>query len=310
VSLRLVYLGNDEWSVPPMVAVAATPGLDLTLVMTRTPRPGRRGAGPSPTPVAVAAREIGLPLAEVETVRAGDGLRRLRQAEPDVVAVVAYGEILPATVLEIPRIGAVNLHFSLLPRWRGASPVQHALLAGDRETGVTTMLLDEGLDTGPILAREATSVEAGDDAGRLGRRLSEIGGALLARTLTDLAAGRATPTPQDEAAATSARKLTAADRRIDWHDAVPAVLARVRAFAPQPGAATTRSGRVLKILAASAADGDGEPGTVVEIGDRWFDVAANAGAVRVLEVASEGRSRMDAGSWLRGAHLVVGERFG
>jgi methionyl-tRNA formyltransferase len=310
VGFRVVYLGNDAWSVPPMTAVASTPGLDLALVVTRTPRPGRRGAGPSPTPIAAVAREMGLPTVEVETVRGGDGLRRLREAEPDVLAVVAYGEILTPTVLEVARMGAVNLHFSLLPRWRGASPVQHALLAGDRETGVTTMLLDEGLDTGPILVQEATPIDDLEDAGRLGSRLSEMGGALLARTLADLAAGRAVATPQDNTAATHAPKLSAADRRIDWREAAPAVLARIRAFAPQPGASTTRGGRVLKILAGSATGGDGEPGTVIEVGERWFEVAANGGAVRVLEVASEGRSRMDAASWLRGAHLEIGERLG
>jgi methionyl-tRNA formyltransferase len=310
VGFRVVYLGNDAWSVPPMRAVASAPGLDLALVVTRTPRPGRRGAGPSPTPVAAVAREMGLPTVEVETVRGGDGLRRLRETEPDVLAVVAYGEILTPIVLEVARMGAVNLHFSLLPRWRGASPVQHALLAGDRETGVTTMLLDEGLDTGPILAQEATPIDDLEDAGRLGSRLSEMGGALLARTLADLAAGRAVATPQDNTAATHAPKLSAADRRIDWRETAPAVLARIRAFAPQPGASTTRGGRVLKILAGSATGGDGEPGRIIEVGERWFEVAANGGAVRVLEVASEGRSRMDAASWLRGAHLEIGERLG
>lgn len=310
MSLSVVYLGNDAWSVPPMRAVASTPGLDLRLVVTRTPRPGRRGAGSSPTPVALAAREMELPIAEMETVRAGDGLRRLREAEPGVLAVVAYGEILPRSVLDIPRSGTVNLHFSRLPRWRGASPVQHALLAGDRETGVTAILLDEGLDTGPILAWEATPIGETEDAGRLGTRLSEMGGALLARALTDLAAGRATATPQDASAATYAPKLTAADRRIRWDEAAQGVVARIRAFSPQPGASTSRGGRVLKILAASAAGGDGAPGTVIEIGDRWFDVAANGGVVRVLEVASEGRGRMDAGSWLRGARLELGERLG
>jgi methionyl-tRNA formyltransferase len=310
VGLRVVYLGNDAWSVPPMTAVASESGLDLVLVMTRTPRPGRRGTGRSPTPVATGAREMGLPTVEVETVRDGDGLRRLREAEPDMLAVVAYGEILTPTVLDVARMGAVNLHFSLLPRWRGASPVQHALLAGDRETGVTTMLLDEGLDTGPILAEQATPIDDVEDAGRLGRRLSGMGGAVLARTLTDLAAGRAVAAPQDDAAATYAPKLTAADRRIDWHEASSAVLARIRAFAPQPGAATARGGRVLKILAASATGGDGEPGRIIGVAERWFDVAANGGAVRVLEVASEGRSRMDAGSWLRGARLEIGERLG
>jgi methionyl-tRNA formyltransferase len=310
VGLRVVYLGNDEWSVPPMSELASAPGLDLGLVVTRTARPDRRGTGRSPTPVAAAARESGLPVAEVESVRSGDGLRRLREAEPDVLAVVAYGELLTPPVLDVPRMGAVNLHFSLLPRWRGASPVQHALLAGDRETGITTMLLDEGLDTGPILAQETTAIDDAEDAGRLGRRLSQMGGALLVRTLTDLAAGRATPAPQDDGAVTLAPKLTAADRRIDWHETPSAVLARIRALAPQPGAATTRAGRVLKILAASVTGGVGEPGSIIAIGEGWFDVAANGGAVRVLEVASEGRSRMDAGPWLRGARTRIGERLG
>ncbi len=310
MGLRVVYLGNDAWSVPPMRAVASMVGLDLGLVITRTPRPRRRGAGTSPTPVALGARAMGLPVAEVETVRAGEGLRRLREEEPDALAVVAYGEILPRGVLYIPTLGTVNLHFSRLPRWRGASPVQHALLAGDRETGVTTILLDDGLDTGPILGWEATPVGDTEDAGRLGTRLSEMGGALLARTLTDLAAGRSTATPQDDGAATYAPKLTAADRRIDWDEAPLGVVARIRAFSPQPGASTSRAGRVLKILAASATGGDGPHGTVIEVGDHWFDVAAAGGAVRVLEVASEGRGRMDSEAWLRGARLDLGERLG
>jgi methionyl-tRNA formyltransferase len=188
--------------------------------------------------------------------------------------------------------------------------VQHALLAGDRETGVTVMLLDHGLDTGPILAQEATPVDPGEDAGALGGRLSEMGATLLARTLTDHAAGRTTPSPQDDTAASYAPKLTASDRRIDWHEAATAVVARIRAFAPRPGASTMRAGRVLKIFSASATGGEGEPGTIVEVGDRWFDVAAGGGAVRILEVASEGRSRMDVASWLRGSPAEVGEHLG
>lgn len=310
MSLRVVYLGNDVWSVPPMRAVATAPDLHLELVITRTPRPGRRGTGPGPTPVAQAAKDLGLPVAEVDTVREGEGLLRLRAAEPDVLAVVAYGEILPRELLGIPPAGTVNLHFSRLPRWRGASPVQHTLLAGDRETGVTTILLDEGLDTGPILAWEATPVGVEEDAGGLGARLSRIGGALLARTLTDLAAGRASATPQDDAASTYAPKLTSADRRIGWDEAAARVVARIRALSPQPGATTSRGGGVVKILAASVTDGDGAPGTVIRIGEGWFDVAADGGAVRVLRLASEGRGHMDTGPWLRGARLELGERLG
>jgi methionyl-tRNA formyltransferase len=310
VAVRVVYLGNAPWSVPPLVALADDADVELVLILTRTPRPGRRGAGPEPTPVAVAARERGLPVAEVESVRGGAGRARLLDAQPDVLAVVAYGELLPQEVLDAAPLGAVNLHLSLLPRWRGASPVQHALLAGDRETGVTAMLMDEGLDTGPVLKWEATAIGGGEDAGALGERLAMLGGPVLARAIAGLAAGTAVPTPQDGARATSAPKLSADDRRIRWDEPADSTLGRIRAFAPSPGADTRRDGRRLKILVAERADGAGEPGTVIDVGADAFDVAAGDGAIRVLELASEGRARMDAAAWLRGAHLELGERLG
>ena len=308
----MVYLGNDPWSVPPLEALAADPDVDVALVLTRTPRPGRRGAGPVPTPVATAARALGLPLGEVPTVRTGEGSAQVRTARADVLVVVAYGEILPPEILEAATLGAVNLHLSLLPRWRGASPVQHALLAGDAETGVTAMLLDEGLDTGPVLAQASTPISPEDNAGHLGERLARIGGGLLARSLVDLAAGRATPHPQDGSLATSAPKLTAEDRRLRWDRPSDEVVRRVRAFSPQPGADTLRDGRVLKILSASTRRdrAHAAPGTVVAVDPSSFDVAAGEGAVQVLEVASEGRARMDVAAWLRGARLEPGERLG
>ncbi len=313
---RVVYLGNDAWSVPPLEALAGDPGIEPVLVLTRTPRPGRRGAPPAPTPVAVSARALDLPLLEVPTVVTGPGLSALREADPDVVVVVAYGELLPAEVLEAGRLGAVNLHLSLLPRWRGASPVQHALLAGDTETGVTAMLLDEDLDTGPVLAQAAVAVEAEDDAGRLGARLARLGGELLAHTIVDLAAERITPRAQDDTLATVAPKLTAEDRRLRWDRPAAELVGRVRAFAPRPGADTLRGGRILKILAASVADAgatgpaEAAAGTVVRVDPAWFEVAAGEGGVRVLEVAAEGRPRMPAGAWLRGSRLEPGERLG
>jgi methionyl-tRNA formyltransferase len=311
VAVRVVYLGNAAWSVPPLVALADHPDLEVVLVLTRTPRPGRRGAGPEPTPVATAARERGLPVTEVVSVRDGEGLERLLEARPDVLAVVAYGELLPREVLEAAPLGAVNLHLSLLPRWRGASPVQHALLAGDAETGVTAMLIDEGLDTGPILEQVSTAVGEDEDAGALGARLAELGGPVLARAVAALADDSAAPVPQDAAAATSAPKLTADDRRIRWDEPAGSVLGRIRAFAPSPGADTLRDGRRLKILAATEAQvASAEPGIVIAVGADGFDVAAGDGSVSVLEVASEGRARMDAASWVRGAHLEPGERLG
>ena len=309
---RVVYLGNDAWSVPPLEALAADPGIDPVLVLTRTPRPGRRGAPPAPTPVAVSASELGLPLLEVPTVVTGPGLSALREADPDVVAVVAYGELLPREILDAARWGAVNLHLSLLPRWRGASPVQHALLAGDAETGVTTMLLDDGLDTGPVLAQAVAPIEPEDDAGSLGARLARLGGGLLAGSIVDLVAGRAAPRAQDGALATSAPKLTAEDRRLRWDRPAEELVRRVRAFAPRPGADTVRDGLVLKVLAAAPISEPpaAPPGTVVAVEPAWFEVAAGEGRVRVLEVAAEGRARMPTDAWLRGARLESGERLG
>jgi methionyl-tRNA formyltransferase len=312
VGVRVVYLGNDRWSVPPLEALADDARIDPVLVLTRTPRPGRRGSEPVPTPVAAAARELELPLQEVPSVVRDAGLTALRSAAPDVLVVVAYGELLPPAVFRIASLGAVNLHLSLLPRWRGASPVQHALLAGDEMTGVTAMLLDEGLDTGPVLEQAATPIGPEDDAGRLGARLARIGAEVLVRSVVRLAAGEASPELQDDSLATLAPKLTADDRRLRWDRPAIEVVRRVRALSPRPGAGTVRSGSILKVLAASAGPGDpsADPGTVVAIDDAWFEVAAREGGVRVHEVASEGRARMDVASWLRGARLELLERLG
>jgi methionyl-tRNA formyltransferase len=311
VGVRVVYLGNDVWSVPPLEALGEDPRIDPVLVLTRTPRPGRRGAAAVPTPVASAARDLGLPLLEVPTVVRDPGLAALRTAAPDVLVVVAYGELLPREVLEAAPAGAVNLHLSLLPRWRGASPVQHALLAGDLTTGVTAMVMDDGLDTGPILEQASTPIDPEDDAGRLGGRLARIGGAVVTRSVVELAAGLASPQPQDPSLATLAPKLTADDRHLRWERSAVEVVRRVRALAPRPGADTVRGGRVLKILTASTGEGDpgAAPGTVVAIEDAWFEVAAGDSRVRVHQVASEGRARMDVSAWLRGARLELLESF-
>ena len=312
MAVRVVFLGNDPWSVPPLEALAAATDLEAVLVLTRTPRPGRRGGAPAPTPVAEAARSLDLPLRETASVRTPDGVGAVTAARPDVLAVVAYGEILPRELLTAGPMGAVNVHLSLLPRWRGASPVQHALLAGDERTGVTTMLMDEGLDTGPALEQASTPVEPEDDAGRLGDRLARMGGELLVRTLVELAAGRATPRPQDASAVTLAPKLTAEDRRLRWDRPADEVVRRVRAFSPEPGADTLRDGRVLNILRASVTGSEAEvpPGTIVRADGSTLHVAAGDGVVQVHRVAAQGRSHMEAAEWLRGARLRPGERLG
>jgi methionyl-tRNA formyltransferase len=307
-ALRVAFLGNDPWSVPSLEALGRSRH-DVAAVVTRVPRPGRRGQGPAPPPVAAAARTLRLPFVEVETVKSGAGFDALARAGADVLAVVAYGEILPAAILNIPTIAPVNVHFSLLPMLRGASPVQTALLLGMDQTGVTTIHMDTGQDTGPILRNRPEPIREDDDGGSLGARLAGIGADLLVETLDDLSAGRATPVPQEDSLATYAPKLGPADRRLLWSEPAGKLVNRVRAFAPDPGAAATFRGRPLKVLRAQAVEGAGQPGAVIDVDENGFVVATADGGFRPLEVAPAGGRRMSAADFARGHHPVRGERL-
>lgn len=312
----MVFLGNDPWSVPPLRALVDAGDVDVSLVVTNPPRPAGRGSRLTPTAVAEAAREAGLPTIEVEGVRADEGFAALDATQPDALVVVAYGEILTPDVLDIPALGAVNVHFSLLPRWRGAAPVQRAILEGDERTGVTVMLMDEGMDTGPILATAETAIGPDEDTGSLGARLAELGAPLLVETLRAFAAGSVRPRPQDHVAATPAPKPKREERVIDWTARADAIVRRVRAFAPDPGATTTFRGDPLKVLRAGFVTGwiaaaSSDPGRLgVANGG---DVVVHAGdgtRVRLREVAAAGRKRMTGAAWARGARIRPGERLG
>ena len=306
--MRVVFLGNAEWSVPALGALAGAPELEVVLVITDPPHPLERGSMTAPTPVASAARHLRLDLKEVDGIRGHRGLGSLRGARPDVLAVVAYGEILTAEVLSLPPLGAINLHFSLLPRWRGAAPVQHALLAGDPTTGVTTTRMDEGLDTGPILAQRSEPVAPDDDAGTLGERLASLGAELLVTTLRDL--GELAPRAQDGAAVTIAPKLLPRDRVLDWSEPASSIERRIRALAPKPGARTRFRGRWLGVLSAEAAEASGDPATILGVTERGVLVAAGEGAVRLRTVVPSGRRHMPAPDWANGARFAPGERLG
>ena len=318
--LRVAFLGNDPWSVPPLRALDDAAGIAVSLVVTNPPRPAGRGSRLTPTPVAVEARTRGLPVVEADGVRSGEGFASLRALEPDAFVVVAYGEILSAEVLGIPRLGSVNVHFSLLPRWRGAAPVQRAILAGDERTGVVVMLMDEGMDTGPILATAETAIEPNEDAGTLGARLAARGGPLLVETLRRFAAGEIEPRPQPDVGVTLAPKPKRDERVIDWSDDAEAIVRRVRAFAPEPGATTTFREEPLKVLRSEAHPvpaslaGDAAllaPGRLVPDETTGIpSVEAAGAAVRLLEVAPAGRKRMTGGEWARGARIRPGERLG
>jgi methionyl-tRNA formyltransferase len=289
--------------------------VDVALVVTNPPRPAGRGSRSTSTPVADEARVRTLPLIEVDGMRSGEGPLALRRVEPDALVVVAYGEILSPEVLDIPRLGSVNVHFSLLPRWRGAAPVQRAILEGDERTGVTVMLMDEGMDTGPILATVGVPIEADEDAGTLGARLAELGPPLLVETLRGLAAGAVEARPQPAEGVTLAPKPKPEERTINWLEEARPIVRRVRAFAPDPGATTTFRATPLKVLRAEATGGrlpasSSDPGRVQVTSGDVLVTAGGGTRVRLGDVAPAGRKRMSGADWARGARIRPGERLG
>ena len=308
-SLRIAFLGNDRWSVPSLLALSDSEH-ELVAVVTAVPRPAGRGNELRPTPVAEAARATRLPLVEAETVKEGPGREALAASRPDLLVVVAYGEILPQAVLDLPRVAPVNLHFSMLPALRGASPVQTSLLLGLEETGVTTIVMDAGMDTGPVLLQRAERIEPQDDSGSLGARLATIGAEVLVESADRLATGTAEPRPQDDALATFTKRIGPDDWVLRWTGRARDLVNLTRAMAPGPGASTTFRGEDLKVLRAEAVLASGEAGTVVEATKEGFVVATGEGGFRPLELALAGRKRMTPSDFVNGFHPAVGERLG
>lgn len=307
--MQVAFLGNDRWSVPSLEALVRS-SHRLVAVATRVPRPAGRGGKLRPTPVAEAARGLQLPLAEVETVKEDPGLEALREAAPDALVVVAYGEILPPQVLDLPRVAPVNVHFSLLPFLRGADPVRRAILQGLETTGVTTIRMDEGMDTGRIFLQAEEPIREEDDAGTLGDRLAGLGARLLVETLDRLAEGDLAARPQDHELATLAPKLGPDEEWIDWTEDAAGVRRRVRALAPDPGARSRFRGRILKVLRVGEVAESGEPGTLLEPVEGQPVVAARSGAVVLERVIPEGRNPMSGADFARGYRPEPGERLG
>ena len=317
---RVVFMGTPDFAVPTLRRL-----LDETAVVgvfTQPDRPAGRGRALRSSPVADVARAAGVPLFQPKGLRRGPeaepALRALADLRPDVVVVAAYGLILPAAALNAGRHGALNVHASLLPRWRGAAPIQHAIIAGDAETGVTIMAMDEGLDTGPIVALEATAIGARETAGELSERLALIGADLLVRTLPQWIAGRLEAVPQDHSAATLAPSLTKADGELNWALSATALAQRVRGLDPWPGTFMyLPDGLRLKVHAASAgpaddpagADDSGPvpPGTFIDRGG--LPAVVTASGLLVLErVQAAGGRVIDAADFLRGRRDIVGGR--
>jgi len=309
--MRVVFLGSGSFAIPSLEALLEA-GHDVAAVVTQPDREKGRGRALAPPPLKPVASARGLKILQPRRVREPEAVAALKALAPEIQVVVAYGQILPRSVIDVAPRGTVNVHASLLPRYRGAAPVQWAIVNGETETGVTTMLIDEGLDTGPILLAETTAIGDEETADVLESRLAVQGADLLLRTLTGLERNRIAPRPQDAARATLAPLIKKEDGLIDWSRSAEAIARRVRGFHPWPGAHTSWHGRGLRILRArAAAGGAGAPGTVLAIDRDGLVVAAGEDTtVRLIEVQPESRKPMPAAAFAAGARLAPGERLG
>jgi len=280
-------------------------GHEIPLVLTQPDRPGGRGLRTAHSPVKRLALAQRLEVFQPESFKTPESPERVRSAAPEALVVAAYGLILPQSLLDIPRYGAINIHASLLPRWRGAAPIQRALLAGDAQTGISIMQMDAGLDTGPVLAQRAMPIGDDDDAATLHDKLAALGGEMILAALEDIAAGRARAVEQPHAGATYARKIDKRESVIDWKAGAIEVERAVRAFHP---AATMLAGEPIRIWRARAVPGEGAPGSVIRAGDELI-VACGSGALLIRELQRAGGRRLAARDFLRGWPIPAGTRF-
>jgi methionyl-tRNA formyltransferase len=307
--MRLVFMGTPDFSVPVLKALIAA-GHDIAAVYTQPPRPAGRGMAERRSPVHDLAATQAIPVRTPATLKAAEEKAAFAALDTDVAVVVAYGLILPRTILTAPKQGCFNVHASLLPRWRGAAPIQRAIMAGDRETGISIMRMEEGLDTGPVCLSARVNVDPGTTAGVLHDKLAELGAHLMVDALARLAEGRLTCSPQPETGVTYARKIEKTETHIDFAQSAGDVRSHIHGLSPHPGAwfALARDGgnRRIKALACAIADASGEPGTVLD--DR-MTIACNTGAVRLLTVQREGKAAQDAAAFLRGLTIAPGTRL-
>ena len=309
--MRLIFIGTSPFAVPSLNQLAASPEHEILAVVTQPDRPQGRGGKLSTSPVKDTAQALGLPLHQPEKVRAKEFVALVREMAPDIIVVAAFGQIIPQRILDIPPLGCLNVHGSLLPRWRGAAPMQYALMAGDAETGVTTMQMDAGLDTGDILQQAALHLDEIADLGELETKLAQVGADLLMQTLDALGRGDCPRIPQEPSEVTLAPSLPPDTGLLDWNRPARDLYNLVRGVTPRPGAYTFWSGKRLKIWKTEVVEGStAEAGVVETVSASGITVGTSEGALRLLAVQPESKGRMDAGSWARGARLAPGQKLG
>lgn len=304
--LRLIFMGTPDFSVPTLLELVAH-GHEIAAVYTRAPKPGgRRGLQLQPTPVEEAARRLGIPVLTPKTLKTQEALDEFSAFDADAAVVVAYGMILPQAILDAPKLGCYNLHASLLPRWRGAAPINRAIMAGDAESGVMVMKMDVGLDTGDVAMAERLPITDTMTAADLHDRLSRLGADLMVRAMAALARGGLQLKTQSEDGVTYAAKIDKAEARIDWTKPAHAVLRHIHGLSPFPGAWAELESARVKILRCALAKGSGAPGEVL---DDQLTIACGDGAIRIIELQREGKGRMQAADFLRGVPLKAGAKF-
>ncbi|MBS0369367.1 MAG: methionyl-tRNA formyltransferase [Proteobacteria bacterium] len=306
--MRVAFAGTPEFAAAALQAILAA-GFEVPLVLTQPDRPAGRGMQLQPSPVKQVAAAAGIPVHQPEKLRTPEQQAPLAEAGVDVLVVAAYGIILPQAVLDLPRYGCLNIHASLLPRWRGAAPIHRAIEAGDAETGITIMQMDAGLDTGPMLMKRSTAIESDDTTGSLHDRLASLGADLIVDALRALPGGGLKATPQPADGVTYAAKIGKAEATVDWTRPAAEIERAIRAFNPFPGALGTYQGTPIKLWRARAIDASGAPGEVLLAEGAGVIVACGEGALCITELQKPGGKRLAAADFVRGTAIAVGSRF-
>ena len=307
--MRIVFMGTPEFACPTL-KVLIERGEQVVAVVTQPDRPKGRGQQTLAPPVKLLALEHGIPVLQPVKVRHPDAIEEIRALKPDLIVVIAFGQILPKALLEIPTRGCINVHASLLPRYRGAAPLNWCIINGETETGVTTMLMDVGLDTGDMLLKRATPIDPDEDTSSLHNRLSGIGAELLAETIELAAQGLLAPEKQDDALTCYAPMLKKEDGLIDWGKDAPGIKNLVRGMTPWPGAYTYLEDKLIKVYRVQSASGSGSPGEVLAAGRDGIEVACGEGSVLIYELQLEGKKRLPAAEFLTGCKLAAGAFLG
>ncbi len=305
--MRIVYMGTPDFAVPALEKLAQSPDYTVAAVFTQPDKPKGRKMVMTPPDVKVCAEKLGIPVFQPSSMRSEEAYNSLKELNPDVIVVAAYGQILPKAVLDLPKFGCVNIHGSLLPKYRGAAPIQQSVLDGEKVTGVTTMLMDVGLDTGDILLKAETEIGENETAGELFDRLAVLGGELIIETLDKLKKGEITPQKQDDSLATHTSKITKDLCPIDFNKTAFEVHNKVRGLNPWPVAVTEIAGKTVKVYSSRVSDMSGAAGTILSL--KPFVVACGDKSVELIEIQPQGKKRMTAQAFLAGHKLNIGDKL-